>query len=264
MQKPQLLLSNTTNFFSGKIETTFRNAKKFGFSGLELIPYRWTTPGQVLALEQKYQIQVHGIHLPIWWDEPLLQVLRERIGIADKFFSLIWQIYLGSASESPGLGLVESLAKQGRYPYLLIHSNVAARMGNVLSDFAKHYHVVVENIPYHARHDRFLWDPVLIKNTLRQLSPKTDIVFDGGHFDQTRQAKPELDLLQVYKQAAPEVIHISYNSRFIHLLPNAQEQKDLEAMLRIHQPKYITVETNPLVSVRKAKRMIEEIVNSIK
>ena len=70
MPKPELVLSNTTTFFTGRMESLFKKAKKYGFKYLEIVPYRWTTPEEILALEKKYQIQVAGIHMPLWWNKP--------------------------------------------------------------------------------------------------------------------------------------------------------------------------------------------------
>ena len=74
--RPELVLSNTTTFFSGRLENVFKKAKKHGFKYLEILPYRWTNPAEVLNLEKKYQIQVVGIHLPQWWSGSLRQIIK--------------------------------------------------------------------------------------------------------------------------------------------------------------------------------------------
>ena len=54
MSKTELVLSNTTTFFGGNIEAIFKKAVKHGFKYIELVPYRWVTPEQVIGLEKEY------------------------------------------------------------------------------------------------------------------------------------------------------------------------------------------------------------------
>src|SRR3990167_9406600 len=210
---PDLVLSNTTSFFSGNIEQVFKNAKKYGFKYVEIVPYRWITAQQILSLQKKYGVTVAGIHLPVWWDASLRQILREKPGALEKLFSCIFQVYLGDAKTSPGLKIAKALAYLD--PYVLIHSNLALEMGPEFENITSQFRVVVENIAC-------------------------------------------LDALATYQLVTPEVVHISYNSRFNHLLPDEKEQEELRAMLRLHKPKYLVIETNPLVSIKKAKKLLDQ------
>lgn len=220
MPLPKLVLSNTTTFFSGKIERVFQKAKKHGFQYLEIVPYRWTSPDEVLRLEQKYQIQVVGIHMPEWWDKPTFDLRTP-----------LWAIYLGNGKHSPALRLAEKLKTLGRDFYLLFHSDVAAAMGEVFQKLSSRFHTVLENVPGEPVHN-----PIS--------------VFDPGHFG------PGIPQLK------PEIIHISYNhGLFPHTLPNKREQAELQEMLKIYKPRYIVIETNPLVSVKKAKQIIENLTS---
>ena len=102
--------------------------------------------------------------------------------------------------------------------------------------------MVIENIPD---------DPQLAKNG----------VFDHNHFIQARQRYyPHLNIFEAYRQAQPEVIHISYDNLLPAGLPNQKQQEELKELLKIHQPQYITIETNPLVSIRKAKQLLDQII----
>src|SRR3989344_5259533 len=239
MSKPELALSNTTSFFLGNIETLFKNAKKHGFKYLEIIPYRWTTAEQILKLQNAYGIQVVGVHMPsTTWQASWPALLRRNVSLWEKFWGLVFYVYLGKAINSPGIKIASLLDN----PYLLIHSNIAKDMGKEFEQFQKKIHVAIENIPS---------DKTLFAGG----------VFDHGHFNESRLATPSLNLQLLYGEAKPEVIHISYNSRFVHLLPNQKEQDELKQLLQIHQPKYIVIETNPLVSIKKAKLLLEKILN---
>ncbi len=260
MSKPELVLSNTTSFFLGGMPALFRNAKKYGFKYVEIIPYRWTTPKQILDLAKKYDIQIAGIHMPTWWNQSMGQELRRREGILEKFFALIFNFYLSGAEKNPWRQIMRALAPQN--PYLLIHTNVVYEMEGEFDETAKTFHVAIENIPFSShRQLEFYWNPVKINQEMNARGLTTsNLVFDVGHFDQTRKKLPSLDLLEIYRQISPEVIHISYNSRGIHLLPNKKEQEELKTLLQIHAPKYIVIETNPLVSIQKAKKLLEGII----
>lgn len=235
----ELILSNTTSFFSGNIESLFQNAKKYGFKSVEIIPYRWNTPEQILGLQAKYAVRVAGIHLPnTSWNDGLVAEFKRASSLWDKFWGLVFRAYLGNASLSPGLQIAAAL----NTPYLLLHSNIVAQMGKKIEELKQKFHVVIENIPG----DKTIFP---------------DGVFDHGHFNESRLLFPALDISQLYQQAKPEVIHISYNSRFVHLLPNPQEQEELKSLLRIHAPKYIVLETNPAVSIKKGKLLLEKILH---
>ena len=239
MSKPELVLSNTVSFFSGNIEILFKKAKKYGFGYLEIIPYRWNTAEQILNLQKIYNIKVAGVHMPsITWQGGWLELLRKKNSLWEKFWSLVFYAYLGKAINSPGIKIASRLNS----PYLLIHSNIAKEMGERFQEFQTNFHVVIENIPA---------DKALFPGGM----------FDHGHFNESRLKTPSLDLDKLYGEAKPEGIHISYNSHFVHLLPDEKEQTELKQLLRIHQPKYIVIETNPLVSVKKAKLLLEKILN---
>lgn len=236
-----LVLSNTTSFFSGNLEALFRNAKKYGFRYVEIIPYRWTRPEQILKWQEKYGVTVAGVHLPTAsWDRSAWQEFRQARGLWGKFWTLVLRVYLGNAQASPGLKIASALGS----PYVLIHQDVAQQMLEKFTEVTRDFHVVIENIPS---------QPVL--------APRG--VFDHGHFNESRRADPSLDIYESYRQAQPEVIHISYNSRFVHLLPGPQEQEELKRLLKLHQPRYVTIETNPLVSIRKGKNLLSTILKSL-
>lgn len=259
MQRPELVLSNTTSFFIGGIEKTFQKAKKFGFNYLELVTYRWTNPDEILHWREKYGINVGGIHMAQWWDKTLWQEFFHLRSFLEKIFAFVWAFYLGDAAKNPGLKLAEKLPPNN--PYLLIHTNVIADMGwETFAKLTQRFHVVIENLPYHKTYPQYFWDPLAIKQELDKRGLHAGLVFDHAHFQPTHRQFPTLNLLEIYRQSAPEVLHISYNNFGIHTLPNKQERDQLVEMLKIHQPRYITIETNPLVSVKKGKRLIEKIL----
>ena len=175
---PDLVLSNTTSFFSGNIEQVFKNAKKYGFKYVEIVPYRWITAQQILSLQKKYGVTVAGIHLPVWWDASLRQILREKPGALEKLFSCIFQVYLGDAKTSPGLKIAKALAYLD--PYVLIHSNLALEMGPEFENITSQFRVVVENIASEFGPEKILWDPITIKKELGKRGIK-GLVFDPGH-----------------------------------------------------------------------------------
>lgn len=258
MQKPELVLSNTTSFFFGGIKAAFQNAQKFGFKYLEIIPYRWTTPAEILQLEQQYGIQVIGIHLPVWWQHSLADELKRQTSVLGKFFTFVWQFYLGAGVKSPALQIVKALRE--REPYVLFHTSVVAEMGKTITQIAQKFHLVIENVPYEAGLPNFFWNPVEILKTFQNQGLKTDVLLDLGHFHQSMRRLPKLDLFETYRQTRPEVIHISYNSHGIHLLPDQKEQTELVTLLKIHSPRYIVLETNPLVSIKRGKALLEKLI----
>ena len=269
MSKPELVLSNTTTFFSGKVEAVFRKAKKYGFKFLEILPYRWTTPEQILTLTKKYDIRIAGIHMPEWWNMPLLQVAKHRDNILQKILMFVWNIYLGAGAKNSGLSIAEALSKkqQNSSPYLLFHSNLVLEMGKGFDVIANHFHAVIENLPYQKNLTPFHWDPIVIQKDMQSRGIQAGIVFDHGHLLQTieKQLKLKADILQTYRQTRPEIVHISYDSSgILHSLPNEVEQRELIQMLKIHTPRYIVIETNPLVNVGKAKKLLEKIIQASK
>lgn len=261
MSKPELVLSNTTSFFLGRVETAFKNAKKYGFKYLEIIPYRWINPLKILDFEKTYGVEVAGIHMPVWWKKSLGEQITDQNTLLEKLFTLLWAFYLGPAATSPGMFLASIL--QAKKPYLLFHSNVIDEMDMELVNIVERFHVLIENIPYHPAIPQFYWDPVTIKTSVAKHGLAAGLVFDLGHFNQSREKLPDLNLFDIYQKIIPEVIHISYNNQFIHTLPNKKLQEELKQLLKIHAPKYIVIETNPLVSIKKAKRMIDEILSEV-
>lgn len=253
MTKPELVLSNTTSFFIGGIPAVFKNAKKYGFKYVEIIPYRWTTPSQILNLEKKYGVEVAGIHLTPIWQNSYLEVEAAQPGLLRKFFMLLFHFYLNNIRQNPGLAIAKAFLP--RRPYVIFHTALAKAMGAQFDNLTRQINAVVENIPYEENPEPFFWDP-------RAIPYKQ--VLDIGHFNQSREKLPELNFLEIYRAAPPEIIHISYNRWFVHLLPNKKEQEELAAMLKIHAPKYITIETNPLVSIKRAKKLLDQIINESK
>ena len=253
--KPELVLSNTTSFFIGGMPALFRNARRYGFKYVEIVPYRWTTPQQIIDLANRYSVQVAGIHLPAIWDKPVMQQVRDKHELLDKFFTIVFHCYLGQAANNPATAIAHSLPQQ---PYLLIHSNVAIEMESKFEELSSRFHTVVENIPYKYESNPAYWDPLTIEKELRPRGMKA-LVFDPGHYDLSL-AHAKLGMIEAYQYSRPEVVHISYNSTWIHLLPNKKEQTELVSMLRIHQPRYIVIETNPLVSIKKGKALLEKII----
>ena len=240
MFKPELVLSNTTSFFIGGLKAAFVNAKRYGFKYLEIIPYRGSTSGEILNWQKIYGIRVVGVHLPnTSWQATWLEEIKNTTSLWTKFWYPVFHAYLNNASQNPGLDIISALETR---PYLVIHSDIADQMGDKFQKISKNFHVVVENIPGDIK-----------------LFPGG--VFDHGHFNETRQELAELNLSELYRKSRPEIIHISYNSLFNHLLPNRQEQEELKQLLKIHTPKYIVIETNPLVSIKKGKHMLEKIIN---
>ncbi len=270
MSKPELVLSNTTTFFSGNIESVFRKAKKHGFKFLEILPYRWTTPEQILRLTKKYDIQIAGIHMPEWWNMPLLEVVKRKGGILQKILTFVWNIYLGAGVKNSGLKIAEAVGQnqQNYSPYVLFHPNLVLEMGDAFDPITKRFHTVVENLPYHKNDNvtDFHWNPVTIQRNMQKRGLATGIVLDAGHFMQTieRQPKLGLNIIQTYQQIRPEIVHISYNNGALHTLPNEKEQADLIQMLRIHSSRYIVIETNPLINAGSAKTLLDEIIQASK
>lgn len=258
MSKPELVLSNTTSFFIGGIKATFEKALELGFKYLEIIPYRWTTSEEILALEKIYGLKIVGIHLPLWWDLSFRQATKRKPGSLEKLLAVVWNWYLGDAESNPGFAIAKTLSKEGRNPYLLLHTNVAEEMGEKFRKFADQFHLVLENIPYESNYPQFYWNPISIQS---KWGERAGLVFDPGHFEQSLEAFPHINILETYKQLKPEVIHISYNGYGIHNLPNKKEREELKQMLKIYTPRYLVLETNPWVSVKKGKKLLENLIS---
>lgn len=256
MPKPELVLSNATTFFSGRLENVFKKAKKHGFKYLEILPYRWTTPEEILALEKKYQIQVVGIHLPQWWSGSLRQIIKKQSKIYEQLLSLAGDLFVGSVVKNPSLKIAEILKKQNRDFYLLFHANLVWQARSEFLKLTKQFAAAIENIPYHKKYPLVYWDPLKIKEAY----PAIQIAFDIGHFETVPNFASKL--LETYAQIKPAIIHISYGNFPPHILPNQKQQAELKEMLQIHQPKYIVLETNPLVSVKRGKKFLEKIIES--
>ncbi len=238
---PELVLSNATTFFSGNLEKLFKKAKRLGFKYVEIAPYRWTRPEQILDLQKKYAITVAGIHLPFTsWGQSIWQELKHRKGLWNKFFIIIFRFYLGNVAKNPAIQIAEQLS--ATKPYFLIHSDVVSEIGPKITELRKRFHVVIENIP---------GDHTLTSGG----------VFDHNHFILSRRQYPKLNIMELYKQARPEIIHISYDNPIPASFPNAREQEELKQLLKIHQPRYITIETNPLTNVKKGKLLLEKILH---
>ena len=208
---------------------------------MEIAPYRWTRPDQVRHLVNKYQVHLAGIHLPFVW-QSMFKAMGSTPVIQEKIAYPLIQFYLGNVVNSPAVAIAQEFSKER--PYFLIHSNIASEMGpDKFQALQSQYHVAIENIP----EDRHL---------------STHGVFDHNHFIHSRQRYfPNLDIFEAYKQARPEVIHISYDNLLPASLPNVQQQEELKQLLKIHQPKYITIETNPLISIKKGKLLLEKILH---
>lgn len=234
MVKPELVLSNTTTFFRGNIEAVFKKAKKHGFRFLELLPYRWNTPEQIYNLSREYGIEIAGIHMP-----PLRE--KEKTG----FFDQLWNFYLGSAEAGPGIPLAELLieAKQNPVPYVLFHADLIEKVPQQEREkLQNNLRLAIENVP-----GKPLQAPLL--------------VFDPSHYLRSPHRRPEQDIAEIYRELAPEVLHISFDyPPLFHTLPKIAEQKALARMLKAHKPRYIVLETNPAVSVKRAKRLIGDLL----
>jgi len=266
MPKPKLVLSNTTTFFSGNIEQVFKKAKKHGFKYLEILPYRWTRPEEVLRLEQKYKIRVAGIHMPEQWDKSLKKYIKQRPGTLAKLLPLLFRIYLGPAAINPGFRLSNLLHRHGQNPYLLFHSDLILEMGDkIFKKIANQYNLFIENAPYQKGVPENTINPLSIQKKLKEVGKERNIILDPAHLKGSTKKIYKLNLLQIYKQIKPRIIHIGYNDYgwFMHSLPNKKNQKELVQMLHIHMPEYIVLETNPLVSVKKGKEMIESILKRL-
>ena len=224
---PQLVLSSTATFFSGNIEAVFKKAKKYGFKYVEIIPYKWNTPEQILEFQKKYNVQIAGIHMPPQTANPS--------GFLEKIFSYIWKFYLGDTEKNPGTLIATALKKQN--PYVLIHADVQNK-------FPQDLHIVIENVPYN------------------QKLPITDCkVFDHSHF---KTAYKSSNAVEAYKKILPEIIHIGYDyPPLFHILPHNKELNELKTMLKIYKPKYMVIETNPLISIKRAKEMFENLLSTI-
>lgn len=237
MAKPELVLSNTTTFFGGNIEAVFKKARRLGFKFLELLPYRWNTPEQIYNLSQEYGIRVAGIHLPPSWE-------KEGNGL----FGKVWNFYLGPAKSNPGLALAEMLTegKQTPAPYVLFHADLIEKVpGELRANFQNNFRLAIENVP-----------GVPVK------APIT--IFDPSHYLLSPHRQQEKDIVEIYRQLEPEAVHISFDyPPQLHTLPKIEEQKTLARMLKAHKPRYIVIETNPAVNVKKAKALISDILASI-
>lgn len=250
----ELVLSNTTTFFSGKIEKVFRKAKKYGFKYLEIIPYRWTKVEKILDLENHYAIKVVGVHLPP----------GKPKNFFEKILNLLWAVFLGPYYKNPGLALAQAFKSQNRDFYLLCHADVAYEMGPKFDELTQRFPVVIENIPGHPGNQEFYWNPVKIQKELLEKKLSAGLVFDPEHFQMSQKIfSSSSSILETYYEIYPKVIHISYSNGGIHTLPNKKELEDLKQMLKIHPPRYIVLETNPLVSVKKGKEILEKIISDM-
>lgn len=258
----ELVLSSTTSFFRGNLKAAFQNARKFGFSYLEIIPYRWSNPQEILKLEKEYGVQVVGIHLTEWWRKSFWQAFRDCPDFWEKLFSPIWQFYLGNSVMSSSWQIAQSL--RDRKPYLVLHANLLFEMGEPeLRKLSSEYRILAENLPFYPQYPKSYWDLNALKADMQQRGIVPGFVFDPGHFYQNRQKHPELDIFQTYQNIKPEVIHISYNNFGFHNLPNRQEQTELSSLLRLHKPQYLVLETRPDISLAKSKRLMEKILGGL-
>lgn len=235
MVKPELVLSNTATFFSGNIEAIFKKARAAGFKLLELLPYRWNTPEQIYNLSREYELGIAGIHLPPSWD-------KEKTSM----FNKLWDFYLGGAKTSPGLQLAQILNEDKQNPYVLLHADLADKIPPAeMAALQRDFRLGIENVPENA-----LESPIMI--------------FDPSHYLRSPHRHPETDIAEIYRQLQPETVHISFDyPPQLHTLPRVEEQKALARMLKAHRPRYIVIETNPAVNVRKAKRLLSDIIASV-
>lgn len=259
MIKPRLVLSSTTSFFFGGIRAAFQNAAKYGFKYLEIIPYRWSDPQKILELQKKYGVKVAGIHLTQWWGRSVWQMLREKPGFWEKLFVLVWQFYLGDSAKNPGWQIAQKLDDR---PYLVIHADVAAHMGENLKTLARKFNLAIENLQYEPAYPKFYWHAEALKKEMTaRADSQINFVFDPGHFGLKPIPPNTPSLAEAYQILKPEVVHVGYHNGAYHTLPNPQEQEELKKLLQIHPPRYLVLETNPLVSIQKSKKILENILN---
>lgn len=246
----EIALSNATTFFTGRLEAVFRKAKKHGLKYLEILPYRWTVPEQVLALQKKYGIEVAGLHLPQWWQKTYGQLCRERRGLLEKIINLVLQFYLGNAAQSPAWKILAAL--RPRRPYVLFHGDLVSQIEPTkFAALQKEHHAVIENVMPSPTAPRRHWDP-------REIKKIAPVVLDPAHFGALRPDLPEIS-----SQVRPEIIHIGYEHGFpfYHDLPNAAEQAVLRQILRLSPPRFLVLETYPWVSAKKGIKLLRKIIS---
>lgn len=163
------------------------------------------------------------------------------------FFNKVWDFYLGPAKSSPGIHLAETLmeTKQNPVPYLLFHADL------------------VEQVPPEEQARLKNNFRLAIENVSRQPLKPPIMIFDPSHYLLSPHRHPEKDIAEIYRQLEPEVLHVGFDyPPLLHALPKPREQRLLLRMLKLWQPRYIVIETNPAVSVKKAKTLLEDIVAS--
>lgn len=240
MLTPKLVLSSTTTFFTGSMEAVFKKARQHGFRYLEILPYRWTTAAEILALEKKYGIQVAGIHLPLPWEKTF-----NPFNLA---INTITAFYIGAGNLKPGFHIADALS--ARRPYLLFHSDLVWQDKKRFDEAKKTYNAVIENLSEKPAMPPRLWDP-------EQISETSPMIFDPAHYGVGRH-----DLLDKYRKIKPLGIHLAFDHGFplYHDIPDARETGLVKQMLQIHTPEYLILECYPWTDIAKGKKIMDDLI----
>jgi len=246
-----------------KTEQAFAIARKFGFDGLELFPYRWTNPTNIAELSNRYQVPVVGIHIPFWWHTKSLQkVIASETLLKEKVFACIWAGIFGAGHLNC---TAVKLMKELPAAYCLIHPDT---FDQALRE--RHYFLTKDRLTFFENErpkkntNEWTHNPFSIRSHVIPLQfDRYRLMFDPGHavLAQEQGQLPEVSVSELYEQLRPEGLHLSFsgNGR-LHDLPTVDEWNRLAEQIKQRPPRYLVVETKPGPGSRKRVEMARSMI----
>jgi|SRR3989344_71483 len=246
MSSTKVLLSSVVTL--PKTERAFALAKKLGFDGLELFPYRWTNPAAIAELSARYQVPVAGIHVPFWWHtKSLRKVIASETLLREKIFAGIWAGIFGAGHlNCPAVQLLKTFPAA----YCIIHPDTFEQA------LLERHFFLTKSRPAFLENERpkkdtadWTHDPFRIRSHIIPLQPdRYHLMFDPGHalLAQEQGCLPMMSVAELYEQLRPEGLHLSFsgNGR-LHDLPTAEEWAELAEQIKRRPPRFVVVETSP-------------------
>jgi hypothetical protein len=253
----QILLSSAVTWLD--LKGAFRLAKLLDVDGIELFPFKWTTPAKVKTLSAKYNVAIKGIHYPLWWkDKKLSDIINAEDKIAVKLLVNFYNVCIGFASRECRAA---ELARVFPADYHIVHADVFRRMpaedkkimfGNSL--------VLVENEWPKRGEPKSTYDPYKIKVSL---TGNSDLMFDPRHIQigQARGYLPIEPISEIYKKLRPRGLHFSFIGSKFSSLPSPEVWSALSKEIKRHPPEYIVLElTSGKKYLRKARGMLRKLL----
>jgi len=268
----ELILSNSCTGFKGvlNIEENYKVAQSLGLKGLELIPFKYTQPEKLLDLSEKYDIDIKGLHLPLWWEtKSLSKVLAAEVDIKEKAYQILWNVIIG-----PGKMNCSALkiSEEFENAYLLSHPDTYHQIPNSLKDnLLRKRNFFFENerakkIYFsELREGKDTHDPYSIKNRLlpsiKLLGLKGKLMFDPRHTQiaQNRELIPKKPLYEIWDELKPEGLHFSFYDKYKgegHNLPVESQWKDFSYAIKQNPPEYIVIEMASIPDAEKSREII--------